>query len=213
MVRSIGITGRMGAGKTWFAEKVWLEMLRRGREANLLILDNIRYRALTSCDSHIEMQLRRNISVRFGLDLDPDGTFPCYRTLMAAILANFSAQQTFSEIVTPHLLTVVAEEIALSEKPVILEWVRLMEEGYAQLLDGPVVHVTCTDAELSVRDKSCRLFFTQADRDARRALQPCDAERIATARALGIDVIQVDTGDVAGIDSVIFSVADILCSN
>lgn len=189
-----GVTGVIFSGKTSLVERLCLDTFDREVEARPLFVDGLRHRAIARPESGEHLSLCRALSERFGMPLRPDGSLP-YEPLMEAVIADPSAQADFSALVSPVLVADAADAIELSPGPVLLEWVRLLEDGFAPLVTGPVVVVCCSEAERRRRALEAGGPGFLERMLARRRSQPSPQEQIALCARLGKECLVLDTTD------------------
>lgn len=185
-----GITGRMGAGKTTLVERLLMRLLREGIKATPVFVDHLRYHALQESWEPHHVELRQQLTDRFGVFIDAGEPFT-YRELMAVVLADHRAHADYTAMVSPVLLADAAAAVARAPGPVFLEWANLLEDGFGSLVTEHTMLVTCSDAEHRRRDAEGGMC--PADIAARRRLQPDNQARVALARRLRAPLVEVDT--------------------
>lgn len=210
--RVIGVTGGMGCGKTTFAEKLWIELLRRGHEAKFVGADNLRYTMLCADGDLAFLKVRWALSERLGVPLGTSLEFD-FITINDAIFASDASYAAYREIIRPAVVSAARDLLAATEGIVVLESALLLEDGFGELLDGPAVLVTCDEevrqARVSSRESGT---LTREMIEARISRQPTVEQRLATAEAQGVRLVRLDSTDEFGFRSAISAVAEAIAA-
>lgn len=136
-MKKLGITGKMASGKTTFAHSLIQWLTANGRTCLYLSVDEIRRRLIGENDD-LKQLLRQH-----------------FQTADPARLSHlvFSApEQTahYNSLINPYILKYVCKAVATASAAdfLLLEWARLVEDGYLPLVDYNLAVTCCPDKEL-----------------------------------------------------------------
>ena len=144
MATAIGITGQMGSGKTRMAETFAGYLSRKNIRVRIISVDRIRRHLMTASPGHVS--LRENVSRHFGVPLEA-GAFDLQR-LAAAVFREDQGPPSFWRLAGGDIVAAAKEEMR-GDGFFLLEWARLVEDGFLPLLAGVIV----TDCAPAVRQR------------------------------------------------------------
>lgn len=192
MSRRFGIAGGMGSGKSTLAAQ-----LARPGLCRVVEVDDLRRRALWASRARRHVAMRERLAAAMGLATSgPDGLLD-RAALAARAFSGRDAIEAYAAATAPTLREDASEACAAEGPPTAIVWARLVEDGYADLLDGPIGVVACPpDAAAAriARQAAAAGDPLPAEEAVRRvALLATDADRLALARATGLHVVRIDS--------------------
>lgn len=164
----IGVTGQMGTGKTHLVKTLTSYLEQKRIPVRVVSVDDVRRRLVTTSPAlRAKLAAHFNLPEVFGL-----------RELAAAVFGAETGPEDFWRIAGPDIVTTVTSQLQ-GPGVGLLEWSRLIEDGFAPLVDRVVV-VTCDTPEQQRRLSGGDLPAEQVSK--RLGLQ-MSAEAIAAALA------------------------------
>lgn len=184
MSRRFGITGGMGAGKSSLAA-----LLAKRRLCRVVEVDALRRHALWASDDPRHAAMRGRLAAAMGIQASGRGNALDRAALAARAFCGRDAVEAYAAATAPTLREDAHAASAGDGKPAAIVWTRLVEDGYAALLDGPVAVVTCPPETAAARVAAAAALsgdpLDPALAAARIALLGDDDARFAAARASG----------------------------
>lgn len=204
--RVIGITGGMGAGKTFLADAACDALRKRGQPAHHLMADGVRFTILCRVEEAEHLRVRWRLSQAIGVPLQDDTTFD-FETVSAAILADDRAQEAYRAIVCPAMVQEAQRFLNEAVGVVFLESALFFQDGFAPLLDGAAILATCPEP---LRRSRARLrdagFLSDEAIEARISRQPSPAQNLAEAHRLGVELVEVSLESVPSLIEAVQSI-------
>ena len=128
---TIGITGRMCSGKSRMMMELAEYLSSQGHVVEKLSVDDIRGFILTASPAH--QWLRDAVSKHFNVALEQSGALP----LQALSNVVFTAQNGSAELhvlIGSEISSMITARVNEAEEYALLEWARLIEDGYLPLV-------------------------------------------------------------------------------
>ncbi len=143
MTLALGITGQMGTGKTWLVNAFASYLKQKDTPVKIVSVDEIRRRLMTTSPRHAD--LRAQVSKHFGLPLGAEGGFDLQK-LAAAIFGLPQGREEFWAIAGTGILAAARGEM-VGTGVRLLEWARLIEDGFLPLVDRVIVTSCSADTQ------------------------------------------------------------------
>lgn len=145
----IGITGVMGAGKSYFANN-FSKYYPEHKEINIIEIDEIRRKLLWKSNSSLAIDLRKKIISEFSI-LNYDEKFLFNREIFTNyIFSDKKILDKFNEICKDFFVKEIKNNYE-KEKLNLLVWVNLIEEEYFKLVNS-IIYVDINEVTWSKRN-------------------------------------------------------------
>ncbi len=188
-VTTIGITGKMGSGKSTMAAMLAQCLPMHGRVVETISVDDIRRYIFTVSPAH--QALRDKVSAHFGVPTDAEGAVPL-DLLSRAVFRKENGPEELKDMIGPEIAALIHDRVNEAEDLVLLEWARLLEDGYLPLVDRVVV-MHCDTPALHARLSAGGLPTDIAER--RLSLQMSADEAGEKLRQNNVPFFRFDTTD------------------
>lgn len=185
-MRAIGITGQMGTGKSWLADNFAEYLRQRNLPVRIVSIDEIRRHILTHSAQH--QALREGLSKHFGVPLTAEGAFDLQQ-LTQTVFGSDNGAAEFWAIAGKEIVGAAAMQMQ-GEGVRLLEWSRLMEDGFLPLVERVIVTSCAADVQ---RQRLAGGDLPAAQVEKRLSLQMTTEEIAAALEKTGVKFRIFDT--------------------
>lgn len=189
MKNVFGITGRMGVGKSTTIENLSEIFLQNGETLTQISIDEIRRDILRGAEGYEDIRI--SLAKQFSLPLQNKEQSLDIKDVAQAVFSTSEGPNIFWEIMGESILSRTEQAINEANGYVVLEWARLIEDGFLPLVNNNVIVVSCDDDVLMHRFKETDL--PQEQIQARLANQMQTEVLIEQLKQMGITPILFDT--------------------
>lgn len=130
----IGITGTIGAGKSFLAQSFSLLYPQYENRINVIEIDNIRRNLLWESLSALALDLRLKLIKTFNISHYDKNLFFNRKDFTEYIFSHTDILQQFNQLCKPFFIQEI-NQLRKEDKVNLLVWVNLIEENYLPLLD------------------------------------------------------------------------------
>ncbi len=130
----IGITGTIGAGKSFLAQSFSLLYPQYENRINVIEIDNIRRNLLWESLNALALDLRLKLIKTFNISHYDKNLFFNRKNFTEYIFSHTDILQQFNQLCKPFFIQEI-NQLREEDKVNLLVWVNLIEENYLPLLD------------------------------------------------------------------------------
>lgn len=130
----IGITGTIGAGKSFLAQSFSILYPQYENRINVIEIDNIRRNLLWESLSALALDLRLKLIKTFNISHYDKNLFFNRKDFTEYIFSHTDILQQFNQLCKPFFIQEI-NQLRKEDKVNLLVWVNLIEENYLPLLD------------------------------------------------------------------------------
>lgn len=176
-MKVVGITGRLGAGKSFVAQ----ELSFNTPNSKVIEIDFIRNALFKTSKAKDAIRLRKEIAHAFEVCTDSQYAWLDYAAFYQKLFSSPKQVSLCANIMTPYIKKRIKRILSEFKKEnvskVYLAWAYLIEQDYLDMVDE-VILVTCQE-NLALTRAEFSPHFNPEEAKRRRAIEPSDTERIS----------------------------------
>lgn len=156
----LGVTGQMGTGKTYVAERLVYDLNTRGMTAHYLNLDGL-IRDLYAEQTPGAQAVRDILAQTFGEGVLTADRADVNRTVLKAEVARAGSgrRHDLHELTAPHVERLIRQAVRGKQGLIVVEWAQLCETGMDYLVNGNVVVVESPNHHEFLETRGAAEFF------------------------------------------------------
>lgn len=179
-MKVVGITGRLGAGKSFVAQ----ELSFNTPNSKVIEIDFIRNALFKTSKAKDAILLRKEIANAFDVPTNSQYAWLDYAAFYQKLFSSTKQVSLCAHIMTPYIKKRIKRVLNGFKKEnvseVYLAWAYLIEQDYLDMVNE-VIFVTCQE-DLVLTRAEFSPHFNPEEAKRRRLIEPSDAKRIATLK-------------------------------